>query len=99
MPKILYSSKNQLYPRFGCAFPSKQLAYVRDDLPGCVKKFVAVHELYHLGDKAKWWVWREIKANMAGAFKHPLGFALCALISLAPYRLWYYWQRITGRAE
>jgi hypothetical protein len=99
MIKIFYCSKDQLYPRFGCAFPSKQVAYVRDDLPGCVKRFVAAHELYHLGDKAMWWVWREIKANMAGAFKHPIGFALCSLMSVVPYRLWYYWIRITGKAE
>ena len=99
MPEVFYCSKDQLYPRFGYAVPSKQVAYVRDDLPGFVKKFVTAHELYHLGDKTKWWVWREIKANTAGAFKHPLGFAICALMSLAPYRLWYYCKRITGKAE
>jgi len=99
MVEVFYCSKDQLYPRFGYAVPSKQVAYVRDDLPGLVKEFVAAHELYHLGDKAKWWVWREIKANTAGAFKHPTGFFICALMSLAPYRLWYYWKRITGKAE
>jgi hypothetical protein len=78
--------------------PQKK-AYIRDDLPGFVKKFVTAHELYHLRDKAKWWVWREIKANIAGAFKHPMGFVVCALMSMAPYRLWYYWKRITGKAE
>jgi hypothetical protein len=79
--------------------PSKQVAYVTDDLPGFVKEFVTAHELYHLGDKAKWWVWREIKANIAAGCKHPMGFVICALMSMAPYRLWYYWNRITGRAE
>ena len=99
MPEVFYCTKDQLYPRFGYAVPSKQVAYVRDDLPGLVKEFVTAHELYHLGDKTKWWVWREIKANTAGAFKHPMGFAICALMSLAPYRLWYYWKRISGKGE
>jgi len=99
MVEVHYCSKDQLYPKFGYAVPSKQVAYVRDDLPGIVKEFVTIHELYHLRDKATWWVWREIKANIAGAFAHPTGFALCALMSLAPYRLWYYWQRITGKDE
>jgi len=94
MPHIIYLPKDELYPRFGCAQPSKQIAYVREDLPGCVKKFVTVHELYHLGDKAQLWIWREIKANIAGAIKHPIGFVVCVLMSLAPYRLKYYWQRI-----
>ena len=99
MPEIIYVSKDQLYPRFGYAEPSKQIAYVREDLPNCVKKFVTAHELYHLRDKAKRWVWREIRANIAGALKHPIGFTVCVLMSLAPYRLWYYWKRITGEAE
>jgi hypothetical protein len=99
MPELFYCSKKQLYPKFGYALPSKQVVYVRDDLPGLVKEFVAAHELYHLRDKAKWWVWREIKANTAAGCKHPMGFFICALMSMAPYRLWYYWNRITGRAE
>ena len=97
MPEIVYRTKKELYPRFGYALPSKQVAYVRGDLPNCVRRFVTVHELYHLKDKAQWWVWREIQANMAGAAKHPSGFALCVLMSLAPYRLWYYWKRISGK--
>ena len=97
MPEILYVSKDQLHPRFGCAVPSKQIAYVRDDLPRCVRKFVTAHELCHLRDEAKWWVWREVKANIAGALKHPVGFVVCVLMSLAPYRLRYYWKRIIGK--
>jgi len=97
MEEVLYCSKDQLYPRFGYALPSKQVVYVRDDLPQQVKEFVTSHELYHLRDNAKWWVWREIKANTAAAFKHPMGFAFCVVMSLAPYRLRYYWNRITGK--
>jgi hypothetical protein len=98
MPHIIYLPKDELYPKFGYAQPSKQIAYVREDLPGYVKKFVTVHECYHLADKAQRWVWREIRANIAGAIKHPIGFVVCVLMSLEPYRLKYYWQRIIGKA-
>jgi hypothetical protein len=97
MPHIIYLPRKKLYPRFGYAQSATKIAYVREDLPGCVKKFVAVHERYHLEDNAQWWVWREIKANIAGTRKHPIGFMICVLMSLAPYRLRYYWQRIVGK--
>jgi len=99
MAKIIYLSKKEIYPKFGYALPSKQKAYVREDLPNCVRKFVTAHELYHLRDKTKWWVWRECKANIAGFLEHPLGFLGCVLMSLQPYRLWYYCKRITGEVE
>jgi len=68
----------------GHALPGKDAAYVREDLPQCVRKFVTTHELYHLQDTGRWWVWREIKANAKGALKHPLGFMVCVLLSLTP---------------
>ena len=97
MPEIICQTKKELYPRFGYA--SEQVAYARGDLPNCVRKFVTEHELYHLRDDAKWWVWREIKANIAGALKHPLGFLGCVLMSLVPSRLRYYWKRIISKAS
>ena len=94
MPHITYLPREKLYPRFGYALPAKQIAYVREDLPGCVKRFVTVHERYHLADNAQWWIWREIRANMVAALKHPVGFLVCVLLSLTLYRLKYYWQRM-----
>ena len=99
MAEVIYVSKKDLYPRFGYAQPNRQIAYVREDLPNSVRKFVTAHELYHLRDKSKWWVWREIKANIAGALKHPIGFLGCVMMSLAPYRLRYYWKRIISEAS
>jgi hypothetical protein len=93
-PRVAYASKEELHPRFGYAVLEIQLAYVRRDLPGCVREFVREHELYHLGDKSRWWLWREIRANAAGALKHPLGFALCLFLSLTPSRLRYYAERV-----
>jgi len=95
--KVVYVGESTLYPAFGSADVESQIACVREDLPRLVKNFVAAHELYHLKDKAHWWVWKEIKANAAGALKHPIGFAACVLMSMRPYRLKYYRQRIAGR--
>jgi hypothetical protein len=97
MPEVINQTREKLYPRFGLALPDKQLVYVRDDLPGCVKRFVIGHELYHLRDKAQWWIWREVKANIHAAIRHPIGLVACVFMSLAPYRLWYYAQGIRAR--
>jgi hypothetical protein len=99
MAEIMYQSKEDLFPKFGYASRDRKTAYVREDLPACVKDFVALHELYHLKDKSTWWIWREIKANAHGALHRPLGFLLCVLMSLQPYRLRYYWDRLTGVEE
>jgi hypothetical protein len=95
--KVVHARKSSLYPAFGMADEENQTAHVRGDLPRPVLEFVTAHELYHLKDKARWWVWREIKANATGALKHPIGFAACMLMSLTPYRLRYYRQRIAGK--
>ena len=99
MRHVVFLSKEELRPRFGYAVDSDRTVFVRRDLPRCVREFVLAHELYHLQDEAHWWVWREIKANVAGGLKQPLGFIVCILMSLAPYRLSYYWKRITGKDE
>src|SRR5512147_344825 len=97
MREVIYQTREDLYPSFGLALPERRQAYVRDDLPGCVERFVISHELYHLWDKGQWWIWREVKATVHAAIRHPIGFTACVLMSLAPYRLWYYLQRIWGR--
>ena len=91
---IVYVNKEAIYPRFGYADPETNTVSIRNDLPGSVRKFVTAHEVYHLEDKAKWWIWREIKANAYAGWKNPLGLILCMLMSLAPYRLKYYWDRV-----
>ncbi len=91
--KVKYISKKKLYPAFGDIDNKKNIGFVRNDLPRIVKKFVKEHELYHLKDKSRNWIWREIKANIYGLFKHPSGFLLCGIMSLAPYRLRFYFER------
>jgi len=97
LAEIIGVSKEKLGARFGYALPSRQVAFVREDLPRSVRAFVTEHELYHLRHGARWWVWREVKASGAGALRHPLGFVACVLMSLRPYRLKHYVERIRGR--
>ena len=91
--KIEYVEKKKLYPAFGRAYPNNQLILIRKDLPNAVQNFVLEHELYHLKDKTRLWIWREIKANWVGMLKHPIGFLWCCVLSLSPARLWFYVQR------
>ena len=71
MEKVKFISKKKLYPAFGEA--KNNIVYVRNDLPKIVKEFVKEHELYHLKDKSKNWLWREIKANLYGFFNKANG--------------------------
>jgi hypothetical protein len=96
MTEIVYQSKEDLFPKFGSASRDKKSACVREDLPTCARDFVALHELYHLRDRSTWWIWREIKANAHGALHRPIGFLVCMVMSLQPYRLKYYWGRLIG---
>jgi hypothetical protein len=91
--QIKYLKKENLYPAFGRADLKNQIAYVRNDLPKSVESFVLQHELYHLQDNAKWWIWRETKANLYGAWKHPIGFIICCFMSLSWSRLRFYLKR------
>jgi len=93
LPTIKYLKKEYLFPAFGQANIEKQIAFVREDLPESVKYFVLQHELYHLKDKAKWWIWREIRANAYGAYKCPFGFIYCCIMSLSWSRLKFYVKR------
>jgi hypothetical protein len=99
MTGVIYRTKEELYSRFGLAQPDKQLVYVREDLPECVKRFVLNHELYYLKDKTQCWAWRELKATAYAGVRHTVGFFVCVLMSLAPYRLTYYGKRIRGRVK
>ena len=91
--KVQLVDKWTLFPAFGKADPYTQTAYVRNDLPESVQSFVAAHELYHLRDKTKWWLWREIKATLCVDWKHWKGLLLCVTMSLTVERLKFYGTR------
>ena len=91
---IKYVPKQKLYPAFGDADIKKQAVYIRNDLPNSVKIFVKEHELYHLKDKTNNWILREITASVYAGLRHPLGFLMTVIMSLQPYRIKFYVQRI-----
>jgi hypothetical protein len=91
--KVQLVDKSALFPAFGKADPYKQIAYVRNDLPKSVQEFVTAHEVYHLGDKTKGWLLREIKATLCVDWKHWKGFLLCAIMSMHMERLKFYASR------
>jgi hypothetical protein len=93
MVKVIFVPKSKLYPAFGESDVKKQIAYVRNDLPKSVKNFVEIHEKYHLKDKSKNWIIREIKANLYAGVRRPWGFVVTIFKSLAPERLGLYKKR------
>lgn len=91
--EIKYLPAKLMRPKFGVCFPATQIIWINEDLPGIAKSFVLEHELYHARDTAKYWLWREVKANVYAACKHPLG-ALCTIIlSLSPARIGFYLKK------
>jgi len=97
METIRYIQKSKLYPAFGEAEPEKNIVLIRNDPPIIVKRSVEEHEKYHLKDKSGNGFWREIKANAYALKKHPLGFIITVLMSLQPYRIRFYINRIRGK--
>ncbi len=82
---IIYVPKRKLYPLFGIAFRDQCVAYVREDLPIVVKRFVRQHELHHLTDTANWsgWIGSEIRANPIPGLKDPIGLLVSTLLTLS----------------
>ena len=74
---VNYVPKKALFPAFGRADVKRRIAHVRADLPDPVRLFVRCHEIYHLNDPARFWLWREIKANFYAAAIFPGGFLQC----------------------
>jgi len=88
--KIIMVKSSEIYPSFGAYYPAFDTAKIRDDLPKQAELFVIEHERNHsLG-------YGEIMATLTAIPKQPIGFIITAFMSLAPYRLAYYWRRING---
>lgn len=92
--RVQFVDKEQIYPAFGRALTSKKIVYVRRDLIKCARDFVVQHELQHLEHSYESWIWEEITANLYALTKHPIGGLIIIIMSLAPYRLKHYWNRI-----
>ena len=92
--EIRYVDKQELAPKYGNADSSTGIARVRNDLWKIVQAATTVHEFYHLTDKAKNPLWREIKAILYSAFAPPIGAAIAAILTLtSKERLSFYLNR------
>lgn len=74
-----YASKDEMGPAYGWDTDPPTIC---EDLPSSVKSFVEAHERYHIKNPTDNWLRGEIKASVAGAVKHPIGFARTAWMSL-----------------
>jgi len=71
---LILDSGDHLRGFFGDSDAPSMTVWVNRDLPDAAAMFVLDHELYHIRDTAKNWIWREIKANVYSGFLHPVGF-------------------------
>ena len=96
--KIKYVKKEKLHPYFGAVVFKNENIYIRKDLPKLVQRFLIEHEKFHLKDykrlkkkgKKDLIFWAEIKANVYGFIKQPLGAILTLIMSLSFSRLKLY---------
>ena len=74
---IAEATEHDLGPRFGRAVWTEDpqdsneftgWALVQEGLRQDIKNYVTAHEIFHLVDPARWWFWREIKANASWGF-------------------------------
>ena len=91
---IEYVSKEEIYPKFGY-YCSRGTIKIRKDLPKCAQDFLLHHELAHQDDiiDNESFIEKELESNWRGFIRHPIGAIVIMFMSLAPYRLKYYWQR------
>lgn len=85
--------KSKIYPAFGMYHYDTRIAEIRDDLPKLAQLFIIEHERGHSNDHG------EIMSTLVAMVDYPIGFIITVLMSLLPYRLAYYWRRITLEAD
>ncbi len=98
---VYYISSNDLKkfpiigaPKYGYS-NNVNTIWIDKGLPNYVARFIREHEAFHIRDKSKNWLWREVKANTFAAICHPLGFVYVTwhtIFSLE--RIKYYIQRV-----
>ncbi len=92
--EVKYVNREKLNDHFGIVLLKEEKIFIRKDLPALAKEYVLEHEKLHLIDyknKRKYTIiWSEIRANIYGFFKRPIGAILTAIMSLSPSRLKLY---------
>jgi len=98
--KIDYIPKGKLYPYFGTKYKNEDRIEIRNDLPEVVQYFVLNHEIFHLTHNYKSLFWEEIRANLHGFMKTPLGFFYCLFLTIMDInRLNDYFNRFVLRRK
>jgi hypothetical protein len=94
MITIKNKKKCDLFPYFGKAFSDTREVWIREDLPTTIKYSLILHEVFHIDDKAKGLIWREVKAISLGQVLYPLiGFFYTIYKSMTKARLTAYYRR------
>lgn len=98
--KVKYVPKSELYPYFGQVNTKTRTIKISRDLSKLERKFVLSHEIHHILNSNKlekankyYLIIAEIKANMYGAVRHPIGFLILNIknFNLSRFKLW--WKR------
>ena len=99
---VLYVPKNDMAPgAYGFCSYRDRVILIRDDLSLCIKRFVLAHERQHERDYTlnvtdQNQLWLEIKANVVGLYREPIGAVACLFKTIFSLERWaFYWRRIT----
>lgn len=89
--------KDEMNAIYGRAVQNEDTAYINSSLWSWAKYSILVHEVYHLNDKSKNKLWREIKATFAQLFIPFIGGIYCIFKTLTtPSRIKFVISRIKG---
>ncbi len=98
--KVDYVPKEKLFPYFGTKYKNEDRIEIREDLPEIVQQFVLYHEYYHLSHNHWSILYEEIRANLYGFGKTPLGFFYCLWLTIIDIeRLKDYFNRLVLRRK
>ena len=89
---VVFVNPKSMGVLYGLAYGG--VAKVRSGLPTHMRRFVLLHEIYHLQDWAGGGpIMREVRANAAGLAQEPLGFLQTAWMTLSDgERMKFYWK-------
>jgi len=92
--KTKYVTKKEIYPLFSNSDVKKKIIFIRKDLSKISKEFLEVYELNYMKSKYKHWFCKLITSGIKSFFKKPLGAIWTLILSLHPYRIKFYIQKV-----
>jgi len=92
MYPVKYIPKEEMIDEyFGLCSYNKKTIFIRNDIPKYIQIFVLAHERQHEKDYKngiKGTLWLEIRANVLGGLKHPIGFIGCIILTIFTFKRW-----------